>query len=67
MITHERELLCYGIMTFYFHDIFLYNGSNTKALTLSFFPRLIFHLKIAENFIIIPDSSRPNVQVHIDR
>ena len=38
-------------------------GSNTKALTSSFFPRLNFHQY--ENFVVVPDSISLNFQVHI--
>ena len=41
-------------------------GSNTKELTFSFFPRLNFSIGY-KNFVTIPDSSRPDVKVHIAR
>ena len=41
-------------------------GSNAKALTLSFFPRLNFPSD-NENFAVVPDSSRPDVKVHTAR
>ena len=44
-------------------------GSKTKAVTFSFFPRLNFSLdtRILLLYPTVPDSSRPNVQVHITR